>query len=87
LLNTWVSLRTARRIYRLGLPVQPASPEAHYNLALELRQKGRLEEAIAEYRTAIELKPDFQVAHNNLKAANRCVTVFGASFQRVNNAA
>ena len=57
--------------YRLGLPVQPGSPEAHYNLALELRQKGRLEEAIAEYRTAIELKPDFQMAHNNLEAPGR----------------
>ena len=42
---------------------------AHYRLGNALTDQGKLEEAIAEYRTAIRLKPDYADAHTNLGAA------------------
>jgi len=39
---------------------------AHYNLGNGLRERGGLDEAIAEYRHALAVKPDFPEAHNNL---------------------
>ena len=35
-------------------------------MALALNDSGRSEEAIAAYRRAIQLKPDYVAAHNNL---------------------
>ncbi|MGO9923883.1 MAG: tetratricopeptide repeat protein [Isosphaeraceae bacterium] len=45
---------------------QPADAAAHYNRGVDLQEQGKLEEAIAEYRTAIRLQPDLALAHNNL---------------------
>jgi tetratricopeptide (TPR) repeat protein len=39
---------------------------AHVNLAHALSQTGRFDEAIAECREALKIKPDFAAAHNNL---------------------
>jgi tetratricopeptide (TPR) repeat protein len=46
--------------------VRPESPGAHYNLGLALQAKGRLAEAIAEYRETLRLKKDYAEAHCNL---------------------
>jgi len=43
--------------------------EAHYNRGVALRQQGKTEEAIKEYREAILLKPDYAKAHNSLGVA------------------
>jgi serine/threonine protein kinase/Flp pilus assembly protein TadD len=51
-----------------AVALRPDSPGAHGNLGHALRDKGRLNEAIAEYREAIRLKPDDAVEHNNLAA-------------------
>ena len=32
---------------------------AHHNLGVALKDQGKLDEAIAEYREAIRLKPDY----------------------------
>ena len=40
-----------------------------YNRGVELRRQGKLDEAIAEYRAAIKLRPSFAEAHNNLGEA------------------
>jgi eukaryotic-like serine/threonine-protein kinase len=40
--------------------------QAHYGLGNALRKKGRLDEAAAAYRRAIDLKPAYAEAHNNL---------------------
>jgi Flp pilus assembly protein TadD len=41
------------------------------NLASELQEQGRLEQAIAHYRRAIAIEPDYAPAHNNLGVALR----------------
>lgn len=43
--------------------------EAHGNLAAVLRAGGRLEEAVASGRRALQIKPDFAGGHNNLGLA------------------
>ena len=44
----------------------PTSPRPTATSAIALRGQGKLDEAIAEYREAIRLKPDFAEAHTNL---------------------
>ena len=44
----------------------PDSPEIHYNLANALRDLGRLNDAVAGYRQALRLRPDYLKAFNNL---------------------
>jgi tetratricopeptide (TPR) repeat protein len=44
----------------------PGFADAHLNLGAALQALGRLDEASASYRTAIELKPDAALAHCNL---------------------
>jgi tetratricopeptide (TPR) repeat protein len=40
--------------------------EGHHTLGYLLASRGRLDEAIAEYREALKLKPDFAIAYVNL---------------------
>jgi serine/threonine protein kinase/Flp pilus assembly protein TadD len=49
--------------------LRPRSPGAHINLGVALRDRGRLDEAIAEYRAAILLNDHEAVAHINLGGA------------------
>ena len=42
---------------------------AHNNIGVALFDQGRLEEAMASYREALRLKPDYALAHNNLGIA------------------
>jgi tetratricopeptide (TPR) repeat protein len=44
-------------------------PEVHIGLGILCQKSGRSEDAIAEYRRALQLNPDLPVAHNNLGAA------------------
>jgi predicted O-linked N-acetylglucosamine transferase (SPINDLY family) len=46
--------------------LNPEYVEAHNNLGVALKNQGKLEEAAACYRRALELKPDYAEAHNNL---------------------
>jgi len=48
-------------------------PDFHYNLAIVLRARGKLQEAAASYERAILLKPDYADAYNNL--GNICKTL------------
>ncbi len=41
-------------------------PEAHCNLAFAYCNRGRRQEAIQEYRTALRLAPDFEMARTML---------------------
>ena len=52
--------------YREAIAIQPAYPEANYNLAIALREQGQFRQAEEAYRRAIEAAPDFRDAHYNL---------------------
>lgn len=49
--------------------LMPYDADAHNNLSNTLRERGRLEEAVASSRRAIKLTPGFPEAHNNLGLA------------------
>ena len=57
--------RGGRRTPR-GDPAQARLREAHNNLGNALRDQGKLDGAVAEYREAIRLKPHYADAHYNL---------------------
>jgi tetratricopeptide (TPR) repeat protein len=44
----------------------PGKMRGHYNLGVIYNKRGRMDEAIENYKKAIRLKPDFADAHNNL---------------------
>ena len=43
--------------------------EAHNNLGNAFQAEGRTEEGVAEYRTALKLRPGYTEAENNLGSA------------------
>jgi len=47
----------------------PVSPETHFQRAERLYEQGRIEPALAEYRTAVTMRPDFALAWSRLAAA------------------
>jgi tetratricopeptide (TPR) repeat protein len=51
------------------LSVAEESFIAHINLGLALHQNAKLDEAIAHYRAAVRLRPNYAEAHNNLAVA------------------
>ncbi len=59
------ALAHARLDRVIAVAPQPAA-EAHYHRALVLAALGRDADAMADYRTALRLKPGFAAAHNNL---------------------
>ena len=59
----------ARRCWERALDLRPGNVEAHYNLALALKDAGNLTEAIGHYRRVVQLKPDFPEAQAGLGAA------------------
>ena len=60
-------------LIRKAIVLNAQNPFAHSNLAVgeAFRKMGRLDEAIANYRRALELKPDHAEASNNLGLAFR----------------
>ena len=54
---------------RHNVEKNPGDFEAHYNLAAMLQVKGKLEAAVAEYETAVRLRPEDAAAKNGLGAA------------------
>ena len=66
----------------------PDSAQSHYNLAAALRYLNRLEEALACYDRALELKPDYADAHANrgnvLKAQGRLDEAVACYRQAIN---
>ena len=47
----------------------PPSAQHHINLGVVYYEQGRVDEAIAEYRKALKINPNFDGAHNNLGSA------------------
>ena len=57
--------------WRAVLSANPGCWRAHYILADNLSEQGRLDEAVAQYQAALEIQPDYAYAHNNLGNALR----------------
>jgi tetratricopeptide (TPR) repeat protein len=56
----------AVRFLTAAVALRPQSPGAYLNLGVALRDKGKVEEAIACYQKAIALDPKYATAHKNL---------------------
>ena len=61
--------RHARNLIEQALALDASNPDVHVITGGLLMEEGNLEGAIAEYRTAIRLKPDDANAHNSLGGA------------------
>jgi tetratricopeptide (TPR) repeat protein len=61
-------LPEAERHYRKALPGRPTA-ETHNGLGYVLARQNRTDEALAEYRTAIDIDPSYTPAYNNLADA------------------
>ncbi|HEX4588396.1 MAG TPA: tetratricopeptide repeat protein, partial [Gemmataceae bacterium] len=53
-------------VQKEAVRLHPSDADAHISLGVVLYDKGRLDEAAAEFREAIRLRPDEPVAHHNL---------------------
>ena len=58
--------RDQRTLYSVTLEKNPGCWLAHDNLGVVMEQSGQVDEAIAHYREAVRLKPDYPEAYNNL---------------------
>jgi protein O-mannosyl-transferase len=58
-------------LWQATLRMNPNSWIAHNNLGTALLQTGRVDEAIIQYREALQIKPDYAEAHYNLGIALR----------------
>jgi serine/threonine-protein kinase len=61
----------AARFLSAAVAIRPRSVAAHGNLGIALRNQGRSDEGIAEYREALRLKPDDPWTHYHLGNALR----------------
>jgi predicted O-linked N-acetylglucosamine transferase (SPINDLY family) len=60
---------TALELIGRAKALMPGLAEVHANLGLALAANGRLDDAIAAYRSAIALRPNLAAAHNHLAMA------------------
>jgi tetratricopeptide (TPR) repeat protein len=58
--------RDSITLYEHSLSVVEGDPLLHYNLANELREQGRLDDAVRHYQDAIRFDPAYVAAHTNL---------------------
>jgi serine/threonine-protein kinase len=59
----------AERYLAIAVALRPDSAGPHNNLGLALQNEGKSEEAIAEYRRALDLDPNYAGAHTHLGIA------------------
>jgi len=52
-----------------AIEINPTEPTLYYNVGVMNMNQGKTEEAIANFKKAIELKPDYADAYNNVGAA------------------
>ncbi len=61
--------RDSESLFRHAIAVTEGNYEAWSGLGLALKDRGQIEEAVSDYRKALEIKPDFADARNNLGEA------------------
>ena len=62
-------LKTAEQRYRQALQLAPTDPNAWCYLGMACHDQDRLDEAVAAYRKAIRLLPDFPIVESVSPAA------------------
>ena len=60
---------SSEALWRHTLSCTSPSAKGHYNFGASLIEAGKTDEAIAEYREALDIKPDMADAHNGLGIA------------------
>jgi Flp pilus assembly protein TadD len=55
-------------LFAKSVAAAPENPRTHINMGRALRDKGKIQEAIAEYKKALEIKPDYVGAMSGLAA-------------------
>jgi Flp pilus assembly protein TadD len=64
--RSWCSVwKTEESVARATIATSPETPIGYNNLGNALLAKGQAREALAAFRRALELKPDYAEAHNN----------------------
>jgi hypothetical protein len=58
--------RNTETLYKRNLTMAPDAIPMHFNLATELRRKGKTDEAISHFRRVLELDPTYYKAHQSL---------------------
>jgi len=59
----------SRTMWMDVLQKNPSCPEAHYEEGLALTREGKIQESIPPYQAAVDLRPDYSDAYNNLGCA------------------
>ena len=62
-LSHWMN---AESLYRYMLTLSPDSAKLHNNLGNALKDKGKKQESIEEYKAAVRCDPNYVIAYNNL---------------------
>ena len=52
--------------FQRSIELTPDNPALYFHLAVALAKQGKADEAIANFRKAIQLDPNFGAAHSNL---------------------
>jgi len=58
--------RNSIALFEHALKTTKNNAVMHYDLGIELKAQGKLDEAISHYRQALQIKPDYADAYNNL---------------------
>lgn len=72
--------REAATVYGQAIEADPSLPEAHYGLGRELAQLHHLDEAAAEFKEALRLRPAFLEASEALTRVTAAIESRQASF-------
>jgi tetratricopeptide (TPR) repeat protein len=73
----------AEKSYRAALAADPKSAAGHYDLAIALKMKDRIEAAQKEFQRAIELDPSLAEAHYSLGIASWQLGDFPAAIEQM----
>jgi tetratricopeptide (TPR) repeat protein len=74
--------REAIDAYGRAIEADPSLPEAHYGLGYEFARMRHLDEAAAEFREALRLRPGFIEASESLTRVSAAIEARQASFIR-----